>query len=217
MVQILNINSSYPTVVLTSVKMDCSSITEAEFIDTTKKCLVEANKEYKYLVVPKCKEFITEQYMKGLEFSTKKAKTYAENKWKTEKRRTQYIESVKTNLKNKYDDELANLENISIDFFDFDGNCGTISGIDSNCIIRNGVTDEQLKACFYALQITRYFKEAIGLEFKYDAYPRTYTHAFRPRIELVLPEEIKKIAAKERKNLENCISSFYTSNKYMSD
>ena len=71
MAKILNANSSYPTVVLTSVEMNCSSITESEFIDTIKKCLAEANKEYKELVFPKCKEFITEQYInKGILTST---------------------------------------------------------------------------------------------------------------------------------------------------
>ena len=44
MLKILNNNSSYPTVVLTSVEMDYCSITESEFIDTVKKYLVEANK-----------------------------------------------------------------------------------------------------------------------------------------------------------------------------
>lgn len=166
MVKILNANSSYPTVVLTSVEMNCSSITESEFIDTINKCLAEANKEYKELVVPKYKKFITEQYINNLEFSLKRAKTYAESKWKTEKRRNQYIEEVKANAKKDYDNRLSKLENVSIDFFDFDGNCGTINGINSNCIIRKDVTDKQLKACFNTLQATRYFNKAIGLEFK---------------------------------------------------
>ena len=217
MVKILNANSSYPTVVLTSVEMNCSSITESEFIDTINKCLAEANKEYKELVVPKYKKFITEQYINNLEFSLKRAKTYAESKWKTEKRRNQYIEEVKANAKKDYDNRLSKLENISIDFFDFDGNCGTINGINSNCIIRKDVTDKQLKACFNTLQATRYFNKAIGLEFKYDANQRTYTYSFRPSIELVLPEEVEKVATKERENLEKCISSFYSSNNYTGD
>ena len=217
MVKILNANSSYPTVVLTSVEINCSSITEDEFIDTIKKYLAEANKAYKELVVPKYKEFITEQYINNLEFSLKRAKTYAENKWKTEKRRNQYIEEVKANAKKDYDNRLSKLENISIDFFDFDGNCGTVNGINSNCIIRNDVTDKQLKACFNTLQATRYFNKAIGLEFKYDANQRTYTYSFRPSIELVLPEEVEKVAVKERENLEKCISSFYSSNNYTGD
>ena len=217
MVKILNANSSYPTVVLTSVEMNCSSITESEFIDTIKKYLAEANKEYKELVVPKYKEFITEQYINNLEFSIKRAKMYAESKWKTEKRRNQYIEEVKANAKKDYDNRLSKLENVSIDFFDFDGNCGTINGINSNCIIRNDVTDKQLKACFNTLQATRYFNKAIGLEFKYDANQRTYTYSFRPSIELVLPEEVEKVATKERENLEKCISSFYSSNNYTGD
>ena len=217
MVKILNANSSYPTVVLTSVEMNCSSITESEFIDTIKKYLAEANKEYKELVVPKYKEFITEQYINNLEFSIKRAKMYAESKWKTEKRRNQYIEEVKANAKKDYDNRLSKLENIYIDFFDFDGNCGTINGINSNCIIRNDVTDKQLKACFNTLQATRYFNKAIGLEFKYDANQRTYTYSFRPSIELVLPEEVEKVATKERENLEKCISSFYSSNNYTGD
>ena len=217
MVKILNANSSYPTVVLTSVEMNCSSITESEFIDTINKCLAEANKEYKELVVPKYKKFITEQYINNLEFSLKRAKTYAESKWKTEKRRNQYIEEVKANAKKDYDNRLSKLENISIDFFDFDGNCGTINGINSNCIIINDVTDKQLKACFNTLQATRYFNKAIGLEFKYDANQRTYTYSFRPSIELVLPEEVEKVAVKERENLEKCISSFYSSNNYTGD
>lgn len=217
MVKILNANSSYPTVVLTSVEMNCSSITEDEFIDTIKKCLVEANKEYKELVVPKYKEFIAEQYINNLEFSIKRAKMYAESKWKTEKRRNQYIEEVKANTKKDYDNRLSKLENVYIDFFDFDGNCGTINGINSNCIIRNDVTDKQLKACFNTLQTTKYFNKAIGLEFKYDANPRTYTYSFRPSIELVLPEEVEKVAVKERENLEKCISSFYSSNNYTGD
>ena len=217
MVKILNANSSYPTVVLTSVEMNCSSITEDEFIDTIKKYLAEANKEYKELVVPKYKEFIAKQYINNLEFSIKRAKMYAESKWKTEKRRNQYIEEVKANAKKDYDNRLSKLENISIDFFDFDGNCGTINGINSNCIIRNDVTDKQLKACFNTLQATRYFNKAIGLEFKYDANQRTYTYSFRPSIELVLPEEVEKVAVKERENLEKCISSFYSSNNYTGD
>ena len=118
MAKILNANSPYPTVVLTSVKMNCISIAEDEFIDTIKKCLSKANKEYKELVVPKYKEFIAEQYVKDLEFSIKRAKTYAENKWKTEKRRNQYIEEVKANAKKDYDNRLSKLENISIDFFE---------------------------------------------------------------------------------------------------
>lgn len=217
MAKILNANSSYPTVVLTSVEMNCSSITESEFIDTINKCLAEANKEYKELVVPKYKKFITEQYINNLEFSLKRAKTYAESKWKTEKRRNQYIEEVKANAKKDYDNRLSKLENVSIDFFDFDGNCGTINGINSNCIIRKDVTDKQLKACFNTLQATRYFNKAIGLEFKYDANQRTYTYSFRPSIELVLPEEVEKVATKERENLEKCISSFYSSNNYIGD
>ena len=124
---------------------------------------------------------------------------------------------MKANAKKDYDNRLSKLENISISFFDFDGHCGTINGINSNCIIRNDVTDKQLKACFNTLQTTRYFNKAIGLEFKYNANPRTYTYSFRPSIKLVLPEEIEKVAAKERENLEKCISSFYNSNNYTGD
>ena len=79
------------------------------------------------------------------------------------------------------------------------------------------MTDKQLKACFNTLQATRYFNKAIGLEFKYDANQRTYTYSFRPSIELVLPEEVEKVATKERENLEKCISSFYSSNNYTGD
>lgn len=220
MVKILNLNDiNYycPTVVLTSVELDCSSITESEFIDIIKKYLTKANKEYKDLVIPKYREFITEQYANNLEFSIDKAKTYAENKWKTEKRRNQYIEEVKENIKKDYNNRLAQLENVSIDFFDFDGNCGTVNGINSDCIIEINITDEHLKNCYKALQTTKYFNKAIGLEFKYGANPRTYEYLFRPYIDLILPEEVKKVLVKERENLEKYISSFYNSNNYTGD
>lgn len=217
MAKILNANSSYPTVVLISVEMNCSSITESEFIDTVKKYLVEANKEYKDLITPKCKEFITEEYVKDLELSIKKAKAYSESKWKTEKRRNQYIEEVKAKVKKDYENSLSKLENISIDFFDFDGNCDTTGAINYNCIIRNNVTDEQLKNCYRVLKTTKYFNKAIGLEFVYKADSRTYTYLFRPSIKLILPEEIKKVAEKERKNFENCVSNFYSLNNYTGD
>lgn len=217
MVEILNNNSSYPTVVLTSVEMDCCSITESEFIDTVKKYLVEANKEYKDLVTPKCKEFIAKEYVRDLELSIKKAKAYSESKWKTEKRRNQYIEEVKAKVKKDYEKSLSELENISIDFFDFDGNCDTTGAINSNCIIRNNVTDEQLKNCYRVLKTTKYFNKAIGLKFVYKADSRTYTYLFRPSIKLILPEEIKKVAEKERKNFENCVSNFYSLNNYTGD
>lgn len=210
MAQILNTNSSYPIVVLTSVEMDCGSIVECEFIDIIKNCLAKANKEYKDLVVPKYVEFITKEYAENLELSLKKAKAYAENKWKTEKKRNKYLEEVKINKKKDYNDRLAKLENISIAFFDFDGNCNTENGINSNCILRNDATEEQLKACFHTLCSTKYFNKAIGLKFGYKANPTTYTYSFRPFIELVLPEDIEKVVAKERENFEKSILDFYS-------
>jgi hypothetical protein len=137
------------------------------------------------------KQYVFERKMK-------EAQKYAELKWKTEKRRNQYIEE-------RHKQILENLEtNRSWEvtskglFFDFDPNPGVnfIPGV--NIIKRNAFNEENeefLRRAFKNLVEGKYFRKAKGWRFRYQGGKEKalhpYSSAFRPYIELILDKDLQ--------------------------
>ena len=158
------------------------------------------------------------------DYKMKEAQKYAELKWKTEKRRNQYIEERRKQI-------LENLEtNRSWEvtskgiFFDFDPNPGAnfIPGV--NIIKRNVFNEENeefLRRAFKNLVNSKYFRKAKGWKFRYQGSNEKslhpYSSAFRPSIELILDENVQRQLEAEEKSLADAIHSFYSRSNYWGD
>lgn len=182
--------------------VNCSSITKEDFIKFMMEDLHNSKEEYHNLHFQdeKAKFEDREAYFK--ESIKKRARTFAEKKWKTEAKRNAYVEREMA----KYVPGIFKFH--EIEYFDFD--VEPWSNYTSYTFSIDTVTTEQLSKCYDEVKENKYFKNATGwiLEDNYH---------FRPQIKLILPEEYKKMWETDVKNLEKAISEFYKNTTYFGD
>lgn len=187
--------------ILVTRAVDCSSITKEEFIRMMIKDLEEAIKVYDEYWCPIYEEShrkAMENYRKSvLKVSTE----FAEKKWKTEKRRQQYI-----------DKKLSEIEDNGyyypcLTFFDMDLEPGK-NGISGACVI--DVKNPNLDRCWEEIKDNKYFIRATGWILEDH-------HGFRPQIKLILSEDVQEEFDNERKDLERAIAEFYRGTTYFGD
>lgn len=184
--------------ILTTRRTDCSKLTRDEFIKLMTQDLEDARQKYHDVFYP-------EEYSRFLAWNEcyrdstlKNAKTVAEKKWKTEKRRQQYIDE-KMKECNKY---IATREFkfYTVTFFDFDVEPGK-NGISENCIIEYD-KEEKLGRCYDMIKDNKYFKNAKG-------WRLIDRHHSRPYVHLILPDALEKEYVAEADALYRDITEFY--------
>jgi len=206
--------SNYRSIVLTSRNINCSTITVEEFIRAMFSDLLEAEEKYNELYIPEWEEKKFKDFAWHLKYTCKRAIDFAEKKWKTEKKRNEYVENeVKKARKNyKFDSFFY-----SLSFFDFDVNPGEM-GISGDCIISyDELTPEKLRRCFEKIKDNKYFKKALGWELTYKAYDNSYKVCFRPEIKLIVDENTMAQMKEDKKNLEDSVYRFYEGCRYWGD
>lgn len=196
MFEITNINGKYADFVIAKRSINCATITREEFIEALIADAKDAIKSYNDNAVPVEKEFLNnlhaESVKKEREIIISKATAFANAKWKTEKKRNQYIEDAISEFDAKNEKYTPRISNLG--FFDMDGNCGMSMYVNNNCILDESSFNypERIGMCYDTLLKTSYFKKAIGWQFKYRGTTYSYTATFRPVIELLFDEETSK-------------------------
>ena len=191
--------------------VDCANISKEDFVKFIGEDLKNAVDEYAKIVKP-----INDQHKKDLiERDVKAAIKFAEKKWKTQKKRDEYIENARKNAEAKkwYLDDPNRI------FFDFKPDKGK-QGISDVCILRGeGTNDKQLERCYDELQESKYFKRGTGWAFKYESSSKDKisTYSFRPYVDLLLNESDKAEQQRDEENLAASIKAFYANSNYWGD
>lgn len=185
-------------------KFNCGKLTAYRFIDDMMMDLISAKSRYDAINYP-IQEQRHQDRIKSLEQSTyNHAVKYAEKRWKTERRRKQYVEEEMKKLKT------SAFKYRSITFFDFDVEPWS-NGISNDCILSYDKLDKDaLLRCFNRIRDNKYFKNAIGWKLVDHQYSR-------PQIELILPEDLRKEFDNDSKTLGEAISNFYSNSNYWGD
>lgn len=182
--------------------IDCSTITKEDFIKFMMEDLHNSKEEYHKLHFSVEKAKFEDREVHYKEAMRKRARTFAEKKWKTEAKRNAYVEREME----KY--VPGTFKFSEIEYFDFD--VEPWSNYTSNTFSIDTVTGEKLGSCYDKVKENKYFKNATGWILE-DHY------GFRPQIKLILPEEYEKMWDTDVENLEKAISEFYKGTTYFGD
>ena len=206
--------NDYRTVILTSRNINCSTITVEEFIRAMFSDFLEAEEKYNDLYIPEWEAAKVKSFFQNLEWARKRATNFAEKKWKTEKKRTAYIESEVAKARKEY--KMSDFY-YDLSFFDFDVNPGEM-GISGNCCISyKELTPAKLERCFETVKDNKYFKKASGWKLTYKASNDSYRTCFRPHIELIVDAETEAKMKKDAEDLTESVRNFYKGCTYWGD
>jgi hypothetical protein len=149
-----------------------------------------------------------------MEWARKRATNFAEKKWKTEKKRTAYIESEVAKARKEY--KMSDFY-YDLSFFDFDVNPGEMGISGDCCISYKELTPAKLGRCFEAVKDNKYFKKAMGWKFTYEASNNSHQVCFRPHIELIVDAETEAQMKKDADDLTESVRNFYKGCTYWGD
>lgn len=188
--------------------INCSTLNENQFVQMMFSDMLEAQENFQDMY---SKTFVINRikiYKSRYNAIVNNARKFAEKKWKTEKRRNQYItESIN---KSKDDIMKINYYSDSLSFFDFDVFPGHM-GISYDCILDyKDLTFDKLHRCFNYIKDSDYFKHAKGWRLVY--YPGS-----RSQIELILDDDYQKKADDAEKALTRAVEKFYEGTNYWGD
>ncbi len=191
--------------------LDLANMSKEEFVKLMGADLKEAVAEYAKIVKPLNNERVKDNIEREIRQATK----FAEKKWKTEKKRNEYIENARKNAEAKK----WYLETPERIFFDLKPDKGQM-GINEVCILRGDKTDDkQLEKCYDELQNSKYFKKGTGWAFKYESHSKekASTYAFRPYVDILLDESDKAEQKRDEDNLTKSVQQFYANTNYWGD
>lgn len=206
--------NTYRWITLTSRHIDCSNITEDEFISSMFSDLLEAQEKYDELYIPEWENNKLKNFYNQIESVRNYATKIAEKKWKTEKKRNAYIEREvkKARKEYKFDSFYYNLS-----YFDFDVNPGDMS-ISGNCVLSyRDLTLNKLRRCFEDVKDNKYFKKAKGWTLTYKCSENSYRTSSRPQIKLIVDPETEAQMKHDEEVLTNAVNEFYEGCQYWGD
>lgn len=208
-------DSGYYNVVLCRREnIDLSTISEEDFIKYMMEDLEKAGKEYVDAVTPvRAKEH--EEY---IEREIRKATKFAEKKWKTDKKRNEYIENIRKNVEaspywnNRKEPKPSDI------WFDFKPDLGRM-GIPSYCLLTPGkVTEKQLSQVYNEYKDNKFFKMGKGWAFKYETSSEKYLNvSFRPWVDILMSDDDKAEQKREGEELAAAVRNFYKDTDYWGD
>lgn len=206
--------NNYRTIILASRNINCSTITADEFISAMFSDFLEAEEKYNDLYIPEWEAAKLKNFFDRLECARKRATNFAEKKWKTEKKRTAYIESEVAKARNDY--KMSDFY-YSLSFFDFDVNPGEMGISGDCCISYKELTPAKLERCFEAIKNNKYFKKAMGWKLTYTASDNSYRSGSRPHIKLIVDAETEAQMKKDADDLTESVCNFYKGCTYWGD
>lgn len=189
--------------ILVTRTVNCSELSKEQFISMMMEDLRNSVLKSEEIFRPIEEErynYNLRQYRKSVE---QRAIEYAAKRWKTEKRRAQYVANVLASIDSK------EFEYRPVSFFDFKLNPFSNS-ILSCCILDVDATEAQLGRCFEAIANNKYFVKGLG-------WHLVENRSFRPFVKLILPEEMEQMFKDEEAGLAKAISDFYKDAKYFGD
>lgn len=197
-------------VVLVKREIDLSKITEDEFIKYMLEDFKSAIAVYDELMIP----INIKTKQNYIEREVNKAKEFADKKYKSDKWKNKYIESVRIKAEN-YDISKYNFSDRM--FFDLKPNKAAL-GIPCCCIIDSSSNEESLKQAYNQVKDSYYFYNGFGWEFKYDTYSKdSLKYSCRPYIDIILSDSDKIKQQQDLSDLSDAINSFYEGTNYWGD
>lgn len=196
--QVERTNGSYRTVVLLRHEgINTSNLSKEEFIQLMKEDLQNAQALYSK-EVRAARETTKPAYM---ERKRQEAEEFANKKWKTDKRKQEYIDNALANA-----EEVWN--NFKTDIF-FDFKPDVRNGIPGVCILKSDTPDSQLGRCYEELAKSKWWQYGKGWAFKYECGMSTLLYSFRPWIDLLMNESEAEERKREQKRLDDEIQAWY--------
>jgi len=187
--------------------IELSSITEEDFIKFIREDVDKAIKEYSAIISKfnvKYREWLIKTEVDA-------AVKYAEKKWKTDKKRNEYVENIKKNAEEK-PRYTYKAEDIYFDFKPTPSN--SISG---SCVISKKSTTRDLKEAYKILMQDKYFLCGKGWALKYETTDETRPYSFRPWIDVLLDESDREEQNRDEEMLRKSIEAFYSNTNYWGD
>lgn len=205
--EVENGSHGYKVVTLVRRDVDLSSISESDFIDFIIADYKEAVHEY-----AKIMDTYNENNKKEhIENEVKAAIKYAEKKWKTEKKRNEYVETIRKNAETKQW-FMENPEDIH-----FDLKPSPSQSILQDCIISKKSNKDTLKKAYAEVKKDSYFTHGTGWAFKYETIDADKPYAFRPWIDILLDESDRAEQKRDQQNLDNAVNDYYKDTNYWRD
>ena len=206
--------TNYITRTLVTRNIDCANITCEEFVKAMFSDFLEAEEKYNENYIPEWEAWKLKSFKDHMKWIRKRATEYAEKKWKTEKKRNEYINNAVEKARKEYK---VSTYYDSLGFFDFDLEPGK-NGLSGNCCISyKGLTPKALERCFNEVKDNRYFKKATGWKFTYESNENSFRSCFRPHIDLIVDAETEAAMKKEAADLAEDIRRFYANCSYPGD
>lgn len=188
--------------------LDLANLSEEDFIKFILEDFNTAVEEYSKI----CKPLNDKRIQDRIEYETKVAIKYAEKKWKTQKKRDEYVENIKKNAA----DKKIYLEDPKRIFFDLNPDKSQM-GISQECIINAQSTEKTLKVAYKEMQKSKYFKKGTGWAFKYDSYGKDKNYVLRPYIDILLNESTRAEQKRDEETLSKAVQNFYANSNYWGD
>ena len=190
-------------VLITRENIKCSELTKEQFvtmmIEDLKNSVIKSEEFFR---PEEAAQFYHNQEQ-HLEYVEKRAREYACKKWKTDKRRDQYVLDVLSKETRK------EFEFRPVSYFDFKLNPSN-NYISDSCVLRVDTTEDKLERCFDMIKDNKYFLSAIGWELIEERWSR-------PQIKLIMSDEMNEMYRKEEEELAAEIARFYADTKYWGD
>ena len=194
--------------------VNCSSITEDEFVRMMFSDILEAEDTYNNLYCPDYVAGIIRRFESNLQSTRNRAIKYAEKKWKTDKKRNEYVTNEVTNAKKNFN---MNSYYYDLSFFDFDVHPES-NGLSGDCCISiNRMKFDTLRRCFNSVKDNYYFKNSLGWKLEYECHENTHSVSFRPHINLIMPEDVEAKYRKAKEDLTESVRKFYEGCTYWGD
>ena len=192
--------------VLITRNVNCSSLSKRQFQKIMFEDLNQARSNYHEMFYPvqweRHKQFVEKQKANVL----KNATEYAEKKWKTEKKRQQYI----NNKMIEFNAKPSSFYFYDITFFDLDVEPWK-NGLPGVCCLNcKDINVEDIGRCFDYIANNKYFKAATGWQLIHREHSRSY-------IKLILSDEMEKLYHKEAEELTKAVCDFYRGCRYFGD
>ena len=194
--------------ILVKRMVDCSKITEDEFVKFIKEDVETAVKEY----TPICEAYNKKRIEDYIAYKVRVAEKDARKKYKKESTIQKYIDKAREEAENT---EMYMYDATNI-FFDFKPDHGEM-GINADCIIQVNDSEDKLRRAYKELINSKYCKYGKGWQFTYETSTPESTYSFRPDIELILDEDIEKQQYEDGVKLTEAVNKFYEGCRYWGD
>lgn len=189
--------------ILVTRTVKCSELTKEQFVEMMMEDLRNAVIKSEEVFKP-FEEALHNTHMADIrKYVENRARNFASNKWKTEKRREKYVA-----------DELAKVDSHPfifrpVSFFDFNVEPGS-NGISDDCVLSVNAIAEDLGRCFEEIRSNKYFLAATG-------WNLVESRSFRSKLMLILPENMEEMYRNEIEDLNKAMDEFYKCTPFYRD